>query len=65
VSGKPTVRNAELPGGNRMTKKPTPAAETQREPSVVSISALLLMIVDQPAGYRPCGLARKGADVVR
>jgi hypothetical protein len=30
-AGRPTVRNAELPGGNRMTKKPTPAAERQRE----------------------------------
>jgi hypothetical protein len=29
-----------------MTKKRTPAAETQRETSVVSISALLLMIVE-------------------
>ena len=64
-SGKPTVRNAQLPGGNRMTKKLTPAAETQREPSVVLIGALLLMTVDQPAGYRLRGLARKGADVVR
>jgi hypothetical protein len=30
--GKPTVRNAQLPGGNRMTKKPMPAAERRREP---------------------------------
>jgi hypothetical protein len=30
-AGRPTVRNAQLPGGRRMTKKPTPAAERQRE----------------------------------
>ena len=30
-SGKPTARKAQLPGGHRMTKKRTPAAETQRE----------------------------------
>jgi hypothetical protein len=48
-----------------MTKKRMPAAETQRETSVVLISALLLMIADQPAGYRLDGLARKGAEVVR
>jgi len=31
LAGKPTVRKAQSPGGNRMTKKPTPAAERQRE----------------------------------
>jgi hypothetical protein len=30
-AGKPTVRKAQLPGGNRMTKKRMPAAERQRE----------------------------------
>jgi hypothetical protein len=30
-AGKPTVRNAQPPGGNRMTEKRMPAAETQRE----------------------------------
>ena len=30
-AGKPLVRNAQLPGGRRMTNKRTPAAETQRE----------------------------------
>jgi hypothetical protein len=48
-----------------MTQKPTPAAETQRETSVVLLSVVLLMTAEQPAGYRPGGLARKGADVVR
>jgi hypothetical protein len=31
LAGKPTVRDAQLPGGNRMTEKRTPAAETQRD----------------------------------
>jgi hypothetical protein len=31
LPGKPTVRRAQLPGGNRMTKKRMPAAEKQRE----------------------------------
>ena len=31
LAGKPTVRNAQPPGGNRMIEKRTPAAETQRE----------------------------------
>jgi ketosteroid isomerase-like protein len=31
VSGKPTVRKAQSPGGTRMTEKRMPAAETQRE----------------------------------
>jgi hypothetical protein len=31
VFGKPTVRRAQLPGGNRMTEKRMPVAETQRE----------------------------------
>jgi hypothetical protein len=31
-SGRLTVRNAQLPGGQRMIKKRTPAAETQRKP---------------------------------
>jgi hypothetical protein len=29
--GKPTVRRAQLPGGNRMTEKRMPVAERQRE----------------------------------
>ena len=31
VFGKPTVRRAQLPGGNRMTEKRMPVAERQRE----------------------------------
>jgi hypothetical protein len=31
LPGKPTARKAQLPGGNRMTEKRTPAAERQRE----------------------------------
>ena len=31
MAGKPTVRRAQLPGGNRMTEKRMPVAERQRE----------------------------------
>jgi hypothetical protein len=31
LAGKPTVREAQSPGGNRMTEKRMPAAERQRE----------------------------------
>jgi hypothetical protein len=31
VAGRPTVRRAELPGGNRMTEKRTPVAERRQE----------------------------------
>jgi hypothetical protein len=33
-AGKPTVRNPQFLGGNRMTKKRTPAAETQQETEI-------------------------------
>ena len=42
-AGKPTARRAQFPGGNRMTKKPTPAAERQRETTT-------MMPVLQPGG---------------
>jgi hypothetical protein len=32
LAGKPTVRRAQFLGGNRMTEKRTPAAETQGKP---------------------------------
>jgi hypothetical protein len=41
-----TVRDADRPGGRRMTKKRMPAAETQRETATVLFSALLLMVVE-------------------
>lgn len=31
MAGKPTVRKAQFPGGNRMTEKRMPVAERQRE----------------------------------
>jgi RNA-directed DNA polymerase len=47
------------PGGRRMTKKRMPVAETRREPMTGSISALLLMVAGEPAGYRAsCSGAR-------
>jgi hypothetical protein len=44
-----------------MAKKPTPAAETQRETVTGLISALLLMVADQPAGYRALVPGPRGA----
>jgi hypothetical protein len=32
VPGKPTVRKAQVPGGNRVTEKRMPVAERQQEP---------------------------------
>jgi hypothetical protein len=48
-----------------MTKKPTPAAERQRETATVLTSALLPMVADNRPDTDPCGPARKRADVVR
>src|ERR1700758_2694913 len=63
--GQPTVRRAQLLGGNRMTKKPMPAAERQREPMTMKISALRLMVADNRPDTGPGARARKRADVVR
>jgi hypothetical protein len=35
LAGKPTVRRAQLPGGNRMTEKRMPVAERQREATTI------------------------------
>jgi len=51
LAGKPTVRDAQLPGGNRMTEKRTPAAETQRDVARAG-PALPLAVAAEPAGYR-------------
>jgi len=42
-AGRPTVREAELSGGNRMSKKPMPAGESRQETGVVG---LLLQAAD-------------------
>jgi hypothetical protein len=39
VFGKPTVRRAQLPGGNRMTEKRMPVAERQQEPIAANQSS--------------------------
>jgi hypothetical protein len=64
LAGKPTVRRAQLPGGNRMTEKRMPVAERQRETTT-------MMPVLQPAGVDnrrdtgPGARTRKRADAVR
>ena len=62
--GKPTVRRAQLPGGNRMTEKRMPAAERQRETTTM-MPVLQLAVVDNRPDTGPCGRARKRADAVR
>src|ERR1700677_1368914 len=63
--GRLTVRNAQLLGGRRMANKPTPAAERRRETANRLISPLLLMVAEQPAGYRAKPGPRERADVAR
>ena len=58
MAGKPTVRDAQLPGGNRMTEKRTPAAETQRDAARAG-PALQLAVATEPAGYRAWCLGAK------
>jgi hypothetical protein len=64
VAGRPTVRRAQLPGGNRMAEKRMPAVERQRETTAAG-PALQLAVVDKPAGYGSCDPARKSADAAR
>jgi hypothetical protein len=63
-SGKPTVRRAQLLGGNRMAEKRTPVAERQRE-THRSGSVLQLIAMDNRPDTGPGGPARKGADAIR
>jgi hypothetical protein len=60
VFGRPTVRRAELLGGNRMTEKRMPVAERQREAAGAG-PALQLVVAGEPAGYRAlCPDAKAG-----
>ena len=61
MAGKPTVRRAQLPGGNRMAEKRMPVAERRRETAL----ALQLVVADNRPDTGPRGPARKGADAVR
>jgi hypothetical protein len=64
MPGRPTVRGAEVPGGNRMPKKPMPVAERRREPQD-SLTGPPPMVWDNRPDTSPGGWARKGADVGR
>jgi hypothetical protein len=64
LAGKPTVRRAQLHGGNRMTEKRMPVAERRRETARAG-PALQLVVVDNRPDTDPGGLARKGADAAR
>ena len=64
MAGKPTVRRAQLPGGNRMAEKRMPVAERRRETARAGL-ALQLVVADNRPDTGPRGPARKGADAVR
>jgi hypothetical protein len=64
VSGKPTVRRAQLPGGHRMTKKQN-AGSRKAPGNHRGQSALRLIAMDNWPDTGLGGPARKGADVVR
>jgi hypothetical protein len=64
AAGQPTVREAQLPGGNRTPKKPMPVAERQRESGTASSAPPPVVPYNRPdtgPGARP----RKRADVWR
>src|SRR5260370_42115985 len=63
-SGKPTVRKAEARGGNRMPKKPTAAAERQREQRGARLHLQVAAAYNRPH-TRPGVSRRKAADVGR
>ena len=64
LAGKPTVRKAQLPGGNLMTKKPMPAAERQRETETRWLAPPPAVSDNRPdTGHS--ARTRKRADVVR
>ena len=66
ASGKPTVRRAQSPGGNRMTEKRMPAVERQQETGTRWTSPSRLVVSDNwPIGYGPGARTRKRADAVR
>jgi hypothetical protein len=61
--GKPTVRKAELPSGQRMTKKRMPVGESRQETETLRLAPPPVVSDNWPdTGSCP---ARKGADVVR
>ena len=60
MAGKPTVRDAQSPGGNRMTEKRMPAAETQRDAARAGL-VLHMAVTAEPAGYRAWCLGAKAS----
>ena len=63
-SGKPTVRGAQFPGGNRMPKKRMPVAERQQESEAAMASSPLAVPYNWP-DTGPGARTRKRADVGR
>jgi hypothetical protein len=64
LAGKPTVRRAQLPGGQRMTEKRMPVAERQRETATSRLVLQRVVVANRPdTGPHP--RPRKRADAVR
>src|SRR5947199_2130237 len=59
-SGRPTVRRAEVSGGNRMSKKPRPAGESRQETGIVGL-LLQTAVLDNWPDTGPGARAPKGA----
>ena len=57
-AGKPTVRGAQIPGGNRMPKKRMPVAERPQETRALW-SLLQAAVLDNLPDTKPCALAAK------
>ena len=59
--GKPTVRKAQVPGGNRVTEKRMPVAERRQETGTRRLAPSLAVLDNWP-DTGPGARARKGAD---
>ena len=53
VAGRPTVRRAELPGGNRMVEKRMPVAERRQETTAAGPALQLAIVDNRPLCQRP------------
>ena len=65
VPGKPTVRKAQIPGGNRMTREANAGGRKAAGNRDTDGWPLLLAVLDNWPDTGPGARARKGADAVR
>ena len=59
-AGKPTVRRAQLPGGNRMTEKRMPVAERRRETTTMMPVLQPAVVDNRPDTGPACPDAKAG-----